>query len=269
MKFLKQFFDFYINASIHVALAVYSLLRITERYVGLSYNESLDYFIFYGTIVGYNFVKYAGVTEVYHGTKKTLKKIRLFSLISLGIMCYYGTHLSVATLALFIPFGGLTLLYAIPFLSGFQKNLRSISYLKIIIVAIVWVGLTVVLPVFDKRALCTLNIGILGVQRFLMILILILPFEIRDVAYDEVSLQTIPRKLGVEKTKKLGYALLLITVLLEFIIAPNTAFRNAFLVVFLLQLFLLMRATVKQSTYYSSFFVESIPIIWWFILLWN
>jgi 4-hydroxybenzoate polyprenyltransferase len=36
---------------------------------------------------------------------------------------------------------------------------------------------------------------------------LILPFDIRDVQFDVISLQTIPKKIGVEKTKKLGYVL--------------------------------------------------------------
>jgi len=59
MNLFKLVFNFYINSSIHVALAVYALVRITESYFKLPYNENLDYFIFYGTITGYNFIKYA------------------------------------------------------------------------------------------------------------------------------------------------------------------------------------------------------------------
>ena len=99
MKFLKQLFDFYINASIHVALAVYALVRITELYFNLSYNESLDYFIFYGTISGYNFIKYAGVAKLHHRSlTNQLKSIQVFSLFCFLAMCYYAWQLPLKTL---------------------------------------------------------------------------------------------------------------------------------------------------------------------------
>ena len=66
MKVLKTVFDFYINASIHVALAVYAFVRITEFYFNLTYHQNLDFFIFFATITGYNFVKFAGVAKLHH-----------------------------------------------------------------------------------------------------------------------------------------------------------------------------------------------------------
>ena len=268
MQVFKQLLNFYVNGSIHVALSVYAFVRITELYFDLPYNESLDCFIFYGTITGYNFVKYAGVAKFHHRTlTNNLKIIQIFSLICFFSLCYYTWQLSFKTLLFLLPFVLLTLLYAIPFLSGFQKNLRNVSYLKIIIVAIVWSGLTALLPVFDIKNVFTVEVYLSAVQRFLLVIVLILPFDIRDVQYDVISLQTIPRKIGIENTKKLGYILLLICLLLEFIVAPDVSFRNAFLIVFFVSLLLLMKSTIKQSKYYSSFFVEAIPVFWWLILL--
>ena len=66
MNILKKIIDFFLNASIHVALAVYAFLRISEFYFVFSYQKNLDYFIFFGTITGYNFVKYAGVAKLHH-----------------------------------------------------------------------------------------------------------------------------------------------------------------------------------------------------------
>ncbi len=268
MRFLEQLFNFYINASIHVALAVYALVRITEMYFELPYNEPLDYFIFYGTITGYNFVKYAGVAKLHHRSlTNNLKSIQIFSLICFLLMSFYAWHLSVRTLLFLLPLILLTLLYAIPFLSGFQKNLRSISYLKIIVVAFVWAGFTVLLPLFDVEKSFSTSVYIAALQRFLLVVILVLPFDIRDVQFDAVSLQTIPKKIGIEKVKKLGYILLAFCVALEFIIEPTNQFRTIFLILFFLILFLLMRAKVNQSKYYSSFLVESVPVIWWVFLL--
>ena len=83
MTYLKLIFNFYINSSIHVALSVYSLVKITELYAGIPYNENLDYFIFYGTITGYNFIKYAGVAKFYHmSLTKNMRLIQIFSFLS-------------------------------------------------------------------------------------------------------------------------------------------------------------------------------------------
>ena len=268
MTFLKKLFDFYLNASIHVAIAVYAFVRITEMYVELPYNKPLNYFVFYGTITGYNFVKYFGIAKFHHRSlTQNLKIIQIFSFLCFVMLCFYGFQLSLKTLFFYGGFGLLTVLYAVPFLSGLQKNLRAISYLKIIIVALVWAGVTVVIPAFDVYGIeLSTDIILMTLQRFILVCVLILPFDIRDVQYDAVSLQTIPKKIGVEKTKKLGYVLLMISLFLEFVIAPNMSFRNVFLGFFFVVLFFLMRASVKQAKYYSSFWVELLPIVWWLLL---
>jgi len=150
MNFLKAIFNFYINASIHVALAVYALVRVTEMYLGLDYNENLDFFIFYGTITGYNFIKYAGIAKLHHKSlTENLKVIQVFSLICFLLTLLYACKLSVSTLFFFLPLGVLTLLYAVPFLRGSSKNLRNITTLKIFLIALVWALTTVLLPVIS------------------------------------------------------------------------------------------------------------------------
>ena len=110
---LKILFNFYINSSVHVALAVYALVRITELYLGLSYNENLDYFIFYGTITGYNFIKYAGIAKLHHRSlTENLKIIQIFSLISFVLMLFYASRLKLNTLLVFLPLG-LIIVFAI------------------------------------------------------------------------------------------------------------------------------------------------------------
>ena len=269
MSILKKLLDFYLSASIHVALAVYSFMRITELYFGLEYNEALDYFVFYGTITGYNFVKYFGIAKFHHRSlTQNLKIIQIFSFVCFVLFCYYGFQLLLKTLIFYAGFGVLTVLYAIPFLSGVQKSLRSVSYLKVIVVAVVWSGVTVILPIYDARNEEFTTIVVLQtVQRFLLVCVLILPFDIRDMQFDEISLQTIPRKIGVAQTKKLGYVLLSFTLVLEFLVSPGAEFRTVFLVMFFVMLFSVMRAKSKQSAYYSSLWVESIPVLWWLIFV--
>lgn len=268
MSILKSIFNFYINASIHVALAVYCLVRVTEIYFDLPYNENLDYFIFFGTITGYNFIKYAGVAKFYHmSLTKSMRLIQIFSLVSFCLLCYYGWMLPLETLLYFTPFCLLTILYIIPFLGGFQQSLRGVSYLKIFIVAGVWSGVTSIIPVLSGDYMVTSDLILIFAQRMLFILALILPFEIRDMQLDFKDISTLPQKIGVQQTKKFGFVLLLFALTIEFLITDSIQLRNTFLVVCFTLLFFLMRAKEEQSKYYSSFWVESLPIFWWLILL--
>jgi len=252
----------------HVALAVYSLVRITELYFDLPYNENLDYFIFYATITGYNFIKYAGVAKFYHRSlTKSMRLIQIFSFLSFCLLVYYGSNLSTTVLIYFIPFALLTLVYVVPFLGGFQKNLRRVSYLKIFLVAFVWSGVTTVIPLIVGEYQYEVSIILLFVQRMLFILVLILPFEIRDMKLDFKNLKTLPQKIGIEKTKKVGFVLLLFSLTIEFLITTSFAYRNSYLVICFILLIFLMRSTQNQSKFYSSLWVESIPIFWWILIL--
>ncbi len=268
MILIKKIYDFYLNASIHVALSVYSFIRITEIYFDLTYNETLNYFIFFGTITGYNFVKYAGVAKLHHRSlTDALKSIQIFSFFSFLVMCYYGCFLPAKTLFIVIPFSLTTILYAVPFLSGFQKNLRTLSYLKIIVVAFVWCGVTVLIPVFDSQKGIEVTIIFLAIQRFLIVTVLILPFDIRDVKYDSLSLQTIPKKIGVRKTKRLGLGLIIISLIIEYFLEQHNQSKSSFLLFLFLVIIFLMRSKKEQTKYYSSFWVEALPIFWWLTLL--
>lgn len=268
MKFINAIFNFYINASIHVALAVYALIRITELYFNLPYNEPLDYFVFYGSITGYNFVKYAGIAKLHHiSLTKNLRLIQLFSLLCFVAMMYYGLQLPVDILLYFLPFGLLTLLYAVPLFKGLTLNLRGIASLKIVIIALVWTGVTLIIPLLHTEKPVDTNFVLAALQRFLFVIVLTLPFDIRDLRFDKRKLQTIPQLIGVERTKKLGFILLAITIVIEFFITPNAQFKLGYSVLFLVLLIFLQRAQRKQSTYYASFWVEGIPIFWWLFLI--
>ena len=93
-----------------------------------------------------------------------------------------------------------------------------------------------------------------------------LPFEIRDLNYDEVRLATIPQKIGLKYTKMVGVFLLGLIFLLEFF-KDECASILILSVVLILTLLFLVLSNKNQSKYYSAFWVESLPILWLVILL--
>ncbi len=268
MKVLKGALNFYIQSSIHVALSVYALVRMTDYMFQIPVDQAVAYFAFFGTIVGYNFVKYDNLVR----TKKpqmrnSLKSIILFSLLSFFAVGYFFFQLQRITQIISVAFLALTLLYTLPFFPN-RRNARNWAGVKIYIVALCWVGVTLVLPILNAEIAITSDFYLKSVQRFLLIFTLILIFEIIDLANDDPHLQTVPQQIGVKRTKILGLLLLIPFYFLEFL---KTNFDQKQLIVNLIlvsviALFLLF-ANEKRSKYYTSFWVESIPIIWWLMII--
>lgn len=274
MKSLNQLLNFYTNSSIHVALAVYSLTWITLLEFGLPYDETILYFIFYASITGYNFVKYFGVAKFHHRSLTNwLKSIQIFSFFCFLLMCYYAFQLSTKTLFYILGFGVITFLYAIPFLPqrlflDSQHNLRSIGGLKIYLIALVWSGVTVFLPLIHNDFSINSDVVITGIQRYIFIVVLMLPFEIRDLRYDSLKLSTVPQKIGIKQTKFIGSLCLICFFLLEFFKDEISFSRVATLLIVAISTFLfLIFSKTEQGRYYSGFWVEGLPILWLMLLL--
>ena len=271
---LKQILNFYINSSIHVALAVFSLSYITFLEFNISYDKPVLYFIFYASITGYNFVKYFEVTKFHHRSLSTwLKFIQIFSLLCFVLMCYYSFRLEKTTMFYIAVFAVLTFLYTIPFIPkrkflNKQSNLRNIGGLKVFLIALVWVGVTVFIPLLNNHFSIDRMVVIVSVQRFLLVIMLMLPFEIRDLQFDSLKLYTIPQNLGVKRTKILGVFLGLLMLVLEFFkreVSINQII--VLLIILVLTVLLIWFSREKQGRYYAAFWVEGIPILWLLLML--
>jgi len=269
MSRLKRIFDFYINSSIHVALAVYAMSWLTLLQFDLVYDKHVLYFVFFATITGYNFVKYFGLAKLYHRSlARWLKVIQVFSMLCFAALCFYAYKLNLQTLISVGIFGLATFLYAVPVLPkkiflDKQHNLRSISGLKIYIIALVWTGVTVFLPLINANYAISDDVILTALQRFLFVIVLMFPFEIRDLNYDSLKLATVPQQIGMKRTKLIGVVLLLFYFLLEFLKDDINNSRIIILgVVTLITMLFLAFSNTKRPMFYSSFFVEAIPIVW-------
>ncbi|MBE9489779.1 MAG: hypothetical protein IMY67_05750 [Bacteroidetes bacterium] len=274
MRFINQILDFYINSSIHVALAVLSLSWITLIEFDIPYDEGILYFIFFATITGYNFVKYFGLAKFHHRRLATwLKLIQVFSLCCFIGLCFYVYQLNSTTLIYVFGAGIITFLYAIPFLPkrlfiDKKENLRAVSGLKIYVIALVWVGVTVFIPLINNNFQINFDVVITALQRFVFVIVLMFPFEIRDMKFDSLKLSTIPQQLGIKKTKAIGVLMLGMFFFLEFL--KDDIFTNRIITLFIvacITLLLLVFSEEKSNKYYSSFWVEGIPILWLILML--
>lgn len=261
MHTLKNLSHFYINSSLHVALAVVSLSAISFLEFNIEIERNLLFFIFFGSITGYNFVKYASIAKLHHaGLTPNLKLIQIFSFFSFLGFLYFIFQQEFKILLISGGLGFFTLLYAIP-IGRNKKNLRSVGGLKIFIIAIVWAGITVILPLFGKVS--PREISLIYFQRFLFVIAITLPFEIRDLKFDAGDLNTIPQQIGLRNTRILGYILLGIMLSLEFLKADFLALNILALgVAIFVSAYFIKGAKINQGRFYSAFWVEGIPVFW-------
>lgn len=157
----------------------------------------------------------------------------------------------------------LSVAYNAPFLT---HRLRSIPFLKIIIVSICWVLGSVYLPLSDyKVSLFAPQTSILAGQYLLWVIVLILPFDIRDKQAEQTHLQTLPTALGASKTKVIGTLLMLLFALLA-LQHSAPLLRIQLFMACMTTLFLLC-AHERQSLLYSALWVESLPIIYMLLMV--
>lgn len=263
--FGRGLFNLYLNSSVHVALAVTSLTLISYHTLELPADYTLVAFVFFSSICGYNMTKYGGSLD--RISSPALLAVRWITIASLAASVFLAFWLSAYVIASAILLGFITISYSWPVLFS-QTTLREISGIKIFVIAFVWASVSVGLPVLEADSGVSINTALEYFQRLLFVLVLTLPFDIRDIRFDTHQLGTIPQLIGIKKTRVLGVGLLTLAAILEVCKDP-LIFTQAILFVgiALLTGVMVMRTVVKQTRYFAAFWVEGIPIIWWTLLI--
>ncbi len=253
MKIVKQVFDFYINSSIHVAIAVLCLLEIT---VLSNHLNPICYFrlsVFFGTILGYNFLKYFEVFSRGDFRTNTLKAIMYVSFLA-GIGFLYFLNFLNFNIQILITLSGLlVLMYPI---------LRKQGWLKLFVVSFAVTFITTYIPFQTVKGL-SFGLYLILIQRFLILISLLIPFEILDSKTDEKALNTLPQLFGIKRTKWFGNALIVPFIAIEFSKLNPSLWV---ILIGIITLLFIQFTTLKRPKFYTSFWVESVPILWWILV---
>jgi hypothetical protein len=263
----KLLFDVYVRASLHVSLALVSLVAFTGAVFGLDISPHYYWALFLGSVAAYNTIKY-GVEARKHlpGLRWGVRPLIAGSLLALLLALYHLAFLPPAYWFLLLVCGAISALYAVPLLPG-VRNLRSFGLLKVFLVALVWTLASLWIPVWGRVEAGMWDLQVEGFHRMAWIFLLMLPFEIRDLHLDPPSLRTIPQRWGVAATRRLGWAVALVFVAATWLKdspAPGELLCKT--VTGLLLAGALARASERQGKYFASFWVEGIPIFSWLLL---
>lgn len=270
MHLLKRFFDFYVFSNIHVSLGVYFFVKITLLSYGI-YENTTALFCFFSTIISYNFIRFLDVSnnKSWLAEWYSKQKLLLFVLtcISGVSIVYLSFSFRFEALLILIPFFVLTFFYGMR-LPRKLISLRRVPGLKIFLIAFCFAGVTVLFPLVQNKIEIGISEWWYFFQRLFFVILITLPFDIRDVDFDSGQLKTIPQQLGVFYSKMIGVLIAVSVLLIELLLMGNLNSNFIIvLIVIVLSIVLLLFSVKKQSIYFSAFWVESLPIIWCLLLL--
>jgi len=276
MQFFKKIINFYILSNLHVALAGLCLTKITL--FKFEINEPLTpVFVGLSIIVSYNFIRFyelktnklSSLKDWFLTRLKTLSVLSFISGIGLLYILFFSDF-NITALKLLFPFLLMTLFYVIPLfkIGNIEISFRNFPGLKIFSIGVAWAGVTVLFPLYEAGIEFTLNIYLEFIQRILILIVIIIPFDIRDVKSDSKRLKTLPQVLGVYGSKCLGLVLLLLFVILT-LLGQKQLNNEVFVkvVISIVTGLFLWFSSPKKTRFYTSFWVEAIPIFWLILIV--
>lgn len=142
MRVFRNLFDFYLQSSLHVGLAVLALLHCSLLQLQINVPLPVSLAVFCGTVLGYNFLKYAEL--VYLGKAKSTWHWAIGFCTALAAVCFVIAlfQLSALQQLVFLSSGLLVLGYPL---------LRRYGWLKLFFVSASVTYITVFIPLVLKK----------------------------------------------------------------------------------------------------------------------
>ena len=217
-------------------------------------------FVFFGTFSVYNLQRIFKVSQAAKLTpwlawvKDNRNLIIVISALSCGatVISLWLIHpnqgLSLAVLAIAGVFG----LFYVVRIKG--RNLRAIPFFKIHAISITWSLLIAVFPLINEGDLDMVLPVFLA--HYIYTLAVTIPFDIRDLKYDDISYKTIPQMLGVNGAKWLALLFLAGYIVLMYSVYPELIFSPWFWTVMLVTAGLVMAVNEKVSDWYCAGLID-------------
>jgi 4-hydroxybenzoate polyprenyltransferase len=222
--------SFIIHSNILIALAALALTLASQVQLGMK--PSLHPYlaaIFFATLFDYNLHRYLAIRN--RPESATIDKLKwttehplifrtliISSLVGLVVVLFF---LRKEILFLLIPLSVLSFLYSFPLPGKKKHNVRllQLTGMKTLLIAIVWSGVTVLIPVFfGEQSFGFKQIVFLFAERFTFIFAIAIPFDIRDIEADTLSkLRTIPIAFGENRALKISSVALLLSLCIAII----------------------------------------------------
>lgn len=296
MKVFRSFLHLLIYSNIWVALCAAALTLGSSTLLDARQLDVITpILVFCSTLLTYNFQR---VNRFNHPSKSMDSAMNqwlsgnLFFVRVLMVLSGVGVLSSLffvrwEIILLLLPLGFLSLAYTVRI--SFQKagrvGLRDVPGAKIFWIAITWAGATLALPLLQVHGLELLESSqfwMLIAERLCFVLAITIPFDIRDLTFDDPGKRTIPQLIGARPAKMLSIMMLgtagvlLATsvteangaLVLNSVITPGLAFTVNYslywpvLLAYVLMLMVLLFVHPKRKDLYYTGVVEGTSLVY-------
>ena len=266
---------FCVNTNIFVSISTFSLYKVSELLLGFQ-NHEMGLFVFFSTLFAYNYMRVPLLSYTKHSSNRVIwlqnnKKFIYFLLFISGFCTIWlAVILGLKFLKLLILPVLISLIYPLLIrINNKEYGLRKIPFVKIFLISFTWSYVTLLLPslYYDFHVDYFLISSFF--QRFLFVIVISIPFDIRDLYYDHIK--TIPNTVGVYRSKLFAwFCLFLIDMLLIINIINHNITVPVFIGFFLF--FELCSVVIyftnnDQSSFFYSILVEGLSIVMYLFLL--
>ena len=267
IKKFSNILNWIVFSNFFVAFCVLSLTISSEVLLG-TINLRISQFVFFATLLTYNFQRVVKLKQRQKQLKTDWQEENKTStyfimIISAIIILYYFYYFKPSTQIAIIFSGILSLLY--PF------RIRNIPFVKIFVIALVWTISTMLLLILENNILISQNLILHLSARFLFVFAISIPFDVRDLRFDDKKMKTIPIVFGERKAKLIGVMALFFCELITIVqmLYFDMEFHNliALICIFFLSAILIIKSSQAKTAIYFSFWVESLSIYFYLFLI--
>ncbi len=267
IKKFRNILNWIIFSNFFVAFCVLAL-TISSEFLLDTINLRISQFVFFATLLAYNFQRVVKLKQRQKQLKtdwqeKNRTSTYFIMIISAIIILYYFYYFKTSTQIAIIFSGILSLLY--PFV------IRNIPFLKIFVIALVWTISTMLLLILENNILISQNLILHLSARFLFVFAISIPFDIRDLKFDDKKMKTIPIVFGERKAKLIGIMALFFCEIIAIVqtLYFDMEFNNliALICILFLSAILIIKSSQDKTAIYFSFWVESLSIYFYLFLI--
>lgn len=282
-KYVRQTLDFLLFSNIFIALCAVAQGLVTYHLLNARPDEHVLGILFSATLALYNFSIFLSKPKQpekspflrvrwifsHHRLMITITIIAVLSLVPLFLFLSATSKILLAFLAL------ISVTYNLPLFSfhGKSFSLRNIPGIKLFIIALVWALSAVLLPVLELEnniiTVTSRDTILLIAKRFLLVAVLIVPFDIRDLYQDKhYDLKTIPVMLGEKRAYLFCQLLLMAYVAMLFLFTKE--FNSDFFALALTAIltgWLIFKSDWKKNEYYYFLLIDGVMLLQYVLLV--
>lgn len=273
-RFLRNSIDLLLYGGTFIGLGAACMTALSFEIIG-TVQSHLNYILFVGTstaalycahrVVGLKRVAHIVNSSRFEVIRKYQSHIWVYTIVwtVISIWLFYSI-VEQNLMFMLVPGALIASGYVLPILPG-KKRLRDLGWGKILMIGWSWGWLTAFIPFIYFTHTSIFLASIHGIERMLFIILITIPFEIRDIDIDySVGLVTMPTKFGKKKTLQITAVLIMLIVLLSSIVSfhfLNPAYVITMFIVCLMTIPMIKLSYKIKDDYFFTGLVDGIMIL--------